>query len=241
MEDDVLSVDEKTSSQGSYALSEPIQEDETLVDVEDNVPHSPRVGAISEFHSDNLIDNALKSFLQTVWRGLRDKILRTPIDSLSSIEEEIKLGLSRMKGHMKGYESDFYLSCVETSIATLFAHAATYDQARSKSREIGENSAQEVQEAKAHLRKLRLKEKEGVTKIQPIKQEFEDMEKRKSELTASLKKQESSLQVIRDEIQKVDKFKNTPLIDGEALENLKSSQLLLESAHKALEDQDPFA
>lgn len=56
-----------------------------LVDTEAAIPLLG-VRAISEFHSDNLIEIVLRSFLQIVWRGLRDKIMQTPIESLSSIE-----------------------------------------------------------------------------------------------------------------------------------------------------------
>lgn len=114
---------------------------------------------------------------------------------------------------MKGYESDFDLSYIEASIATLFTCATTYDQAKLKFHEIGDHSAQEFQKAKAHLCSLCVKEKECFTKIQPIEKELADMEKWKSELTSDLRKHKPSLQVIRDDIQEFkEKIRNTPLI-----------------------------
>lgn len=240
MRKDILGLDDEVSSQDSHAMSKPDQEDNTFVDVEANTPSLPRAGVVSEFDSSYMVDTALRSYLQEIWRNIRSKISRTPIDSLSSIEEGIRYGLSRMKE----VKHNFDLSCVENSLETLFANAKAYDQAKSKSRMLGENSAQEFQKAKAFLHNLRLKEKEDISHIKPIEKELAEMKKRKKELTLALMEHQTSLDIIRGEIkeveEKVNHFKNTPLVDGKALEDLKNSQNLLEFAQKALEDQDPF-
>ncbi|XP_057802335.1 uncharacterized protein LOC131017555 [Salvia miltiorrhiza] len=119
-----------------------------------------KIGAISEFNSTSIFDTQIRLCLKNIWGVLRDKIIRTPAQHLSSIEEEVRVGISRMKG----LSQDFDLSHLEANIGTLFIRAATYDKARSASHEFGESSGQQFRNNKARLHMLELKKRKRLLK-----------------------------------------------------------------------------
>ncbi|KAL6493301.1 hypothetical protein OROGR_033060 [Orobanche gracilis] len=227
--------EDEESSQGSLESTK----SETSKSV--SVKSIPGVGAISEFSSKNIFDIEVRQCLKNIWAVLRSKITRTPLQFLSSIEEEIRGGVSRMKN----FQQDFDLSHLEASINSLFTKAVAYDKARSASFEVGENSAQQIQKVKVCLRDARAREKEETFQVELIKNEIAELEKKKTELTMSLKRHHAKLQMTLNGIkglkEEIEKSKDPPILDGEVLENLKNSECSLGAAQKSLEDQDPFA
>ncbi|XP_057797554.1 uncharacterized protein LOC131013483 [Salvia miltiorrhiza] len=200
-----------------------------------------KIGAISEFNSTSIFYAQIRLCLKNIWGVLRDKIVRMPAQHLSSIEEEVRVGISRMKG----LSQDFDLSHLEASIDTLFIRAATYDKARLASHEFGASSGQQFRNNKARLHDAWVKEKEEIAQVKDIKKELAELKERKDALIKSLRDHSEVLQTTRDEITglngAIEKYKNSPLIDDEIVKKEKDSERLLMVAQKSLEDQDPFA
>ncbi|KAK4397402.1 hypothetical protein Sango_1576800 [Sesamum angolense] len=86
--------------------------------------------AVSVLKGESFLFNYQKEFLQRLWSGLIVKISNTPIDFLSSIEDDVHLILESMKSFQK-----FDISKVEESLNMFFAKVRAYDEARSLSSE----------------------------------------------------------------------------------------------------------
>ncbi|KAK4397451.1 hypothetical protein Sango_1581700 [Sesamum angolense] len=76
---------------------------------------SPPPIAVSVFKGESFLFNYQKEFLQRLWSGLLMKISNTPVDFLSSIEDDVYLILESMKSFRK-----FDISKVEESLNTFF-------------------------------------------------------------------------------------------------------------------------
>ncbi|KAH6811427.1 hypothetical protein C2S51_025189 [Perilla frutescens var. frutescens] len=175
--------------------------------------------AVTEFDGKAVFDDRCKSFLKMYWGELRDKLMRTSVDSLSSLRETTFEGLLLMKNTPHCFD----LSHLTKSLEILFASATSYDEARSASSELDE-------------------EDEKTHEIDLIREELAILEERKKDLTMSLKWHVGSRLALRNKIHghKEELSKIRGSFDGRAEKKLKSSKSVLEHAKKALEDQDPF-
>lgn len=198
----------------------------------------PQVEAISKFNGKALFDDRCKPFLKEYWNDLRTKLTKTSIDSISSIRDEALEGLSLMKNTPHSFD----LSHLTKSLETLFANAAAYDEARSASFESGGSYMQRVKEVEDYVRDARAAEDEETRQIGLIRKELAELEKRKKELSTSLKGYIGLRQAIQNKIcgfeEELSKIKHS--LDGEVAEKLKSSRSTLESSQRALEDQNSF-
>ncbi|KAL0322045.1 UNVERIFIED_CONTAM: hypothetical protein Scaly_2500900 [Sesamum calycinum] len=124
---------------------------------------SPPPAVVSVFEGERFLFNYQKEFLQRLWSGLLVKISNTPVDFLSSIEDDVYLILESMKSFQK-----FDVSKVEISLNTFFAKVHAYDEARSLSSEKLSQSfhEQQLKEAKACLQDVQAKASEEASEIQ---------------------------------------------------------------------------
>ncbi|KAH6789503.1 hypothetical protein C2S51_004509 [Perilla frutescens var. frutescens] len=193
---------------------------------------------VTEFDGKAVFDDHCKSFLKMYWGDLRDKLMRTPVDSLSSLRETAFEGLLLMKNT----PHSFNLSHLTKSLEILFVNATAYDEARSASSELNEVSAQHCKEVNDRICATKAKEDEETREIDLIREELSILEERMRDLTMSLKEHVGSRLALRNEIhgyeEELSKIRGS--FDGRAEKKLKSSKSSLEHAKKALEDQDPF-
>ncbi|KAL0298421.1 UNVERIFIED_CONTAM: hypothetical protein Sradi_6501900 [Sesamum radiatum] len=113
--------------------------------------------AVSVLKGESFLFNYQKEFLQRLWSGLIVKISNTPVDFLSSIEDDVYLILESMKSFQK-----FDVSKVEESLNMFFAKVRAYDEARSLSSEKLSQSLheQQLKEVKARLQGVQAKASE---------------------------------------------------------------------------------
>ncbi|KAL0284684.1 UNVERIFIED_CONTAM: hypothetical protein Scaly_2841700 [Sesamum calycinum] len=126
---------------------------------------------VSIFEDESFLFNYQKEFLQKLWSGLLVKISNTPVDFLSSIEDDVYLILESMKS--------FHTFRFDESLNTFFVKVRAYDQARSLfyeklSRSLHE---QQLKEAKAHLQDVQVKASKEASEVQLAIDELEDIEK----------------------------------------------------------------
>ncbi|PIN10177.1 hypothetical protein CDL12_17233 [Handroanthus impetiginosus] len=126
-----------------------------------------------------LVLDTQKKFLQMLWDNLCRKISSTPIDSISSIHDEVQVVLTSMRNFDK-----FDISHLEERLKMLFDRAAVYDTARSASlnRASKEILARQMKDAKDHLHEARIKESKA-------KEELNNLEERKRNLLTLLDQQ----------------------------------------------------
>ncbi|KAK4383232.1 hypothetical protein Sango_2794400 [Sesamum angolense] len=91
---------------------------------------SPPPATMPVFNGERFLFNYQKEFLQRLWSGLLVKISNTPVDFLSSIEDDVYLILESMKSFQK-----FDVSKVEESLNAFFTKVRAYEEARSLSSE----------------------------------------------------------------------------------------------------------
>ncbi|KAK6136283.1 hypothetical protein DH2020_029982 [Rehmannia glutinosa] len=153
----------------------------------------------SVFQGEKFIRNHQQEYLQKLWGDLREKISNIPIDSLSSIQDEVMIVLESMKSF-----NIIDISFVEGSLKDLFAKAIAYDEARSSSSEIvsKELLAKQLSKVEDRLHDAKTKEAKESARISSTKEELEsinreldNLRKRKKNLTASLKRQEELLHI----------------------------------------------
>ncbi|KAK6145923.1 hypothetical protein DH2020_019792 [Rehmannia glutinosa] len=161
----------------------------------------------SVFQGEKFIRNHQQEYLQKLWGDLREKISNIPIDSLSSIQDEVMIVLESMKSF-----NIIDISFVEGSLKDLFAKAVAYDEARSSSSEIvsKELLAKQLSEVEDRLHDAKTKEAKESARISSTKEELEsinrelhNLRKRKKNLTASLKRQEELLHIAHTEVQQL--------------------------------------
>ncbi|KAK6131725.1 hypothetical protein DH2020_034522 [Rehmannia glutinosa] len=147
----------------------------------------------SVFQGEKFIRNHQQEYLQMLWGDLREKISNIPIDSLSSIQDEVMIVLKSMKSF-----NIIDISFVEGSLKDLFAKAVAYDEAMSSSSEIvsKELLVQQLSEVEDRLHDAKTKEAKESARIsstkgelESINRELDNLRKRKKNLTASLKRQ----------------------------------------------------
>ncbi|KAL0328115.1 UNVERIFIED_CONTAM: hypothetical protein Scaly_2244100 [Sesamum calycinum] len=152
---------------------------------------SPPPVVVSVFEGESFLFNYQNEFLQRLWSDLLVKISNTPVDFLSSIEDDVYLILESMKSFHK-----FDISKVEESLNTFFVKVRAYDEARSLSSEKLSRSLheQQLKEAKARFQDVQAKASEEASKVQSAMDELEHIEKeivalkrRRTSLRATLK------------------------------------------------------
>ncbi|KAH6787759.1 hypothetical protein C2S52_007311 [Perilla frutescens var. hirtella] len=138
----------------------------------------PHLEAISEFNVKALFDKHRKSYLQNCWSELRNKVLRTPPEFMSSIQEEVLGGFSQMKA----FSGDFDMSFLEKSLGELFTTAAAYD----------EGFLPNVLRRLDVASNVETRSNEEIGQIQSIEKELADLEERHKDLCISLKEYQIS-------------------------------------------------
>ncbi|KAL0420280.1 UNVERIFIED_CONTAM: hypothetical protein Slati_3050900 [Sesamum latifolium] len=120
----------------------------------------PRPPAVSIFEGESFLFNRQKEFLQRLWSDLLVKISNTPVDFISSIEDDVYLILESMKSFHK-----FDIANVDESLNTFFVKVGAYDEARSLSSEKLSRSLcnQQLRGAKDRLRNAHVKANEEVS------------------------------------------------------------------------------
>ncbi|KAK6145307.1 hypothetical protein DH2020_022127 [Rehmannia glutinosa] len=138
----------------------------------------------------------------------REKISNIPIDSLSSIQDEVMVVLESMNSF-----NIIDVCFVEGSLKDLFAKAIAYNEGRSSSSEIvsKELLARQLSEVEDRLHDAKTKEAKESAQISSNKEELEsinreldNLRKRKKNLTASLKRQEELFHIAHTEVQQIE-------------------------------------
>ncbi|KAK6137934.1 hypothetical protein DH2020_028322 [Rehmannia glutinosa] len=162
----------------------------------------------SVFQGEKFIRNHQQEYFQKLRGDFREKISNIPIDSLSSIQDEVMIVLKSMKSF-----NIIDISFVEGSLKDLFTKAIAYDEARSSSSEIvsKELLAQQLSKVEDRLHDAKTKEVKEPARISSTKEELEsinreldNLRKRKKNLTASLNRQEEFLHIAHTEVQQIE-------------------------------------
>ncbi|KAL0458003.1 UNVERIFIED_CONTAM: hypothetical protein Slati_0427500 [Sesamum latifolium] len=164
IEDDEASEDSQESILGSNLLAN------TLPVGMGSKAKLPHHAAVSVFEGERFVLNHQKEFLQKMWSDLLVKISKTPVDFISSIQDDVCFVLESMKSFQR-----FDVSRVEELLNVFFSKAATYDKARSSSSEKLSKGLLERQlkEASTRLQDAQVKESEEVSKIESTMDELE--------------------------------------------------------------------
>ncbi|KAL0411804.1 UNVERIFIED_CONTAM: hypothetical protein Slati_3770100 [Sesamum latifolium] len=205
----------------------------------------PQPLAVSVLEGESFLFSHHKEFLQKMWSDLLVKISNTPVDFLSSIEDDVSLILESMKNFHK-----FDITKVEESLNTFFFKVRDYDEARSLSSQKLSRSLHEqhLKEAKARLQDVQAKANEGASKVQSIVNKLEHIEKeivalkgRRTILCAALKEQkqlnhnaQAKVHEVEEDIATLD---NTAPLDDAIVEDSKANLEILKE-DKSLK---PFA
>ncbi|KAK6121757.1 hypothetical protein DH2020_044501 [Rehmannia glutinosa] len=201
-----------------------------------------------EFQGEKFIRNHQQEYLQKLWGDLREKISNIPIDSLSSIQDEVMIVLESMKSF-----NIIDIFFVEGSLKDLFAKDVAYDEARSSSSEImsKELLVKQLSEVEDRLHDAKTKEAKESARISSTKEELEsinreldNLRKQKKNLTASLKRQEELLHITHTEVQQIEDeiaaIQTTSPLNDKVLEKLELSMVHLEAAKEELKSLRPF-
>ncbi|KAL0423649.1 UNVERIFIED_CONTAM: hypothetical protein Sradi_0899700 [Sesamum radiatum] len=227
LEDEVQSIDvgEEYETSHSSTMTPPLG-------MELRRKQSPPPAAVSVFKGESFLFNYQKEFLQRLWSGILVKISNTPVDFLSSIEDDVYLILEPMKSFQK-----FDVSKVEESLNTFFAKVHAYDKARSLSSEKLSRSLheQQLKEVKARLQDVQAKASEEASEIQSAMDELEHIEEdivvlkgRRTSLRATLKEKKQLNHDTQAKVHEVEKdlaaLESTGPLDDAIVENLESSR-----------------
>ncbi|PIN21569.1 hypothetical protein CDL12_05726 [Handroanthus impetiginosus] len=207
LEKEILGIDDDEKSQDSQKSSTRLNlYTPVAMKVNKEVVDSPKIKEppqcvdVSIFEGEKLVLSNQKKFLQMLWDDLCWKISNTPIDSISSIHDEVQVVLTSM----------------------LFDQAAAYDNARSSSlsKASKELLARRMKEAKDRFREVRIKESKP-------EQELNNLEEHKRNLIALLDQQQQILQSVQAKVRKIEEeitaIKNTSSLSDEAAENLNTA------------------
>ncbi|KAL0286983.1 UNVERIFIED_CONTAM: hypothetical protein Sradi_7134800 [Sesamum radiatum] len=243
LEDEVQSIDasEESDTSHSSTMTPPLGMEKGK-----QLPHLP---AVSVFEGESFIFNHRKEFLQKLWSGLLVKISNTPVDFLSSIEDDVYLIFESMKSFQK-----FDITKVEESLNTCFVKVSAYDEARSLSSHKLSRSlhGQHLKEAEDRLQDVQAKASEGASKAQYIIHELEHVEKeivvlkgRRTSLCVALKGQKQLNHDVQAKVNEVKEnvaaLKNTAPLDDAIVEDLESSKAKLGDLKEDLKSLNPFA
>ncbi|KAK4404345.1 hypothetical protein Sango_0803100 [Sesamum angolense] len=209
---------------------------------------SPPV-AVSVLKGESFFFNYQKEFLQRLWSGLIVKISNTPVDFLSSIDDDVYLILESMKSFQK-----FDVSKVEESLNMFFAKVRANDEARSLSYEKLSQSLheQQLKEVKARLQDVQAKASEEASEIQSAMDELEHVEEdisvlkgRRTNLRATLKEKKQLNHDTQAKVREVEKdlaaLESTGPLDDAIVQNLESSRANLGIFTEDLKSLNPFA
>ncbi|KAL0412996.1 UNVERIFIED_CONTAM: hypothetical protein Sradi_1501300 [Sesamum radiatum] len=246
LEDEIQSIDanEESETSHSWTTTPPPPFGMAL-----NGKQLPQPPAVSVFEGESFLFNHQKEFLQKLWSDLLVKISNTPVDFLSSIEDDVYLILESMKSFQK-----FDITKVEESLNTFFVKVRAYDEARSLSSHKLSRSlhAQRLKEAEDRLQDVEAKASEGVSKAQSIMDELEEVEKgivalkgRRTSLCAALKGQKQLNHDAQAKVNEVKEnvatLKNTAPLDDAIVADLGSSKANIEDLKEDLKSLNPFA
>ncbi|KAL0311582.1 UNVERIFIED_CONTAM: hypothetical protein Sangu_2452900 [Sesamum angustifolium] len=198
---------------------------------------------------ESFLFNYQKEFLQRLWSGLIVKISNTPVDFLSSIEDNVYIILESMKSFQK-----FDVSKVEESLNMFFAKVHAYDEARSLSSEKLSQSLheQKLEEVKARLQDVQAKASEEASEIQSAMDELEHVEEdiavlkgRRMNLSATLKEKKKLNHDTQAKVREVEKdlaaLESIGPLDDAIVQNLESSRANLGILTEDLKSLNPFA
>ncbi|KAL0285769.1 UNVERIFIED_CONTAM: hypothetical protein Sangu_2765400 [Sesamum angustifolium] len=190
-----------------------------------------------------------KPFLQRLWSGLLVKISITPVDFLSSIEDDVYLILESMTSFHK-----LDVSKVEKLLNTFFVKVCAYDEARSlSSKKLSPIlHEQQLKEVKAHLQDVEAKASKEASEIQSAMDKLEHIEKeivvlkgRRTSLRATLKWKKQLNHDTQAKVHEVKKdiatLESTGPLDDAIVENLESSSASLEILKEDLKSLNSFA
>ncbi|KAK4397900.1 hypothetical protein Sango_1265500 [Sesamum angolense] len=226
-------------------------EDKQVDSGENNPPHVFVPPVVIKCDSQAAVVEASKGkeFLQKLWSGLLVKISNTPVDFLSSIEDDVYLIPESMKSFHK-----FNVSKVEESLNTFFVKVGDYDKARSLSSEKLSPSfhKQQLKKAKARVQDVQAKASVEASKVQSAMNELEHIEKeiialkgRRTNLRATLKGKKQLNHDAQAKVHEVKKdiaaLESTDPLDHVIMENLEPSRASLEILKKDLKSLNPFA
>ncbi|KAL0387480.1 UNVERIFIED_CONTAM: hypothetical protein Sradi_2629800 [Sesamum radiatum] len=244
LEDEVQSIDvgEESKTSHSSTMTPPLR-------MGIKRKQYPPLVAVSVFEGESFLFNYQKEFIQRFWTGLLVKISSTPVDVLSSIEDDVYLILKSMKSFQK-----FEVLKTEESLNTFFAKVCAYDEARSLSSEKLSRSLhkQQLKEAEAHLQDVQAKASEEASEIQSTMDEPEHIEKnivvlkeRRMSLRATLKGKKQLNHDTQAKVYEVEKdiaaLESTDPLDDAIVENLESSRESLDILKEDLKSLNPFA
>ncbi|KAL7116782.1 hypothetical protein ACP275_03G027100 [Erythranthe tilingii] len=206
-------------------------------------------GACSVFVGENFLKNHKRIFLRQLWQDLRARIVRTSIDSISSIQEDVQLVLGTMRDL-----GDFDISCIEELLKSLFSQATAYDKVRSSNSEKASKEilSRQLEEAKDRLHTTQAREHKETLQVQVTNNDLESVKKERAalkvrvgQLRSSLKRQRELLHTVQTEIREINEeivaIENTSPLSDDLVEELRASAELLEDAKGKLNDLDPFA
>ncbi|KAL0416124.1 UNVERIFIED_CONTAM: hypothetical protein Slati_3444300 [Sesamum latifolium] len=192
----------------------------------------------SKGKGEKFILNHKKEFLQNMWSDLVMKISNTPIDFISSIEDDVYLVLKSMKSFQK-----FDISKVEESLNVFFAKVAAYDETRSVSSEKLSQSLleQQLKQAKDRFQDAQAKASEEASKVQctmdkleHIQKEIVELKEQRRSLCATLKGQKQLSHDTQAKVHEIEEdiaaLENTTPLDDAIVEDLESSRGSLERA-----------
>ncbi|PIM99950.1 hypothetical protein CDL12_27548 [Handroanthus impetiginosus] len=196
----------------------------------------------SKLRNDSVINpSSTEEFLKKLWSDLRQRIANTPIDSISSIYDDVQFVLESMTSFNK-----FDIAQLEELLKVLFDKASAYDEVRSTSsnKASEELFAQQLGEVKDHFHNAQAQKVKAANQIQYTEEKLESIEKElvnlkehKKNLYVSLNSQAEVLE-IKEEITAIE---NALPSSDEAMENLKIIATHLEVAKGELKSLVPFA
>ncbi|KAL0449523.1 UNVERIFIED_CONTAM: hypothetical protein Slati_1508700 [Sesamum latifolium] len=200
----------------------------------------PQPPAVSVHEGESFLFNHHKEFLQKIWSDLLVKISNTPVDFLSSIEDDVSFILESIKNFHK-----FDITKVEELLNTFFVKV--HDEARSLSPQKLSRSLHEqhLKEAKACLQDVQAKASERASKVQSIVDELEHVEKeivalkgRRTSLCAALKEQKQLNHDAQAKVHEVEEdiatLENTAPLGDAIVENSKANLEVLKEDLKSL-------
>ncbi|PIN24521.1 hypothetical protein CDL12_02741 [Handroanthus impetiginosus] len=241
LEKEILGIDDDKESQDSQeSTTRPNSYTPVAMKVNKEIVDSPKIKElpqfvdVSIFEREKLVLYNQKKFPQMLWVDLCRKISNTPIDSISSVHDEVQIVLTSMKSFDK-----FDISHLEERLKALFDKAAAYDNARSSylSKTSKELLAQQMKEAKDRLHEACIKESKA-------EEELNDLEECKRNLIALLNQQQQILQSVQAEIREIEEevtaIENTSSLSDEAAENLNTAMKQVEVAKEKLETLRSF-
>ncbi|KAL0373969.1 UNVERIFIED_CONTAM: hypothetical protein Sradi_3312600 [Sesamum radiatum] len=170
-----------------------------------------------------------------MWSDLLVKISNTPIEFISSIEDDVYLVLESMKNFHK-----FGISKAEESLNVFFVKVVAYDEARSLSSEKLSRSLLEQQLKKVKDRpqdaQAKVSEEASMVgstmdKLEHIKKEIVELKEQRTSLCAILKEQKQLDHDAQAKVHEIEEdisaLENTTRLNDAIVENLKSLRVRL--------------